>query len=199
MTLIEMLMAIIIFTLGIAGFSLLFLKIWGINSFVLEEGQSINITTQSLNEIIKDLRKVRQGENSHYAIQSGNNFDLVVYLDEDNDAIVERVHYFLDQAQNQLKKGVTKPSGSPMLYPAEDEEIRVIANNIVNSQNQPIFYYYNKFYPIDSINNPLSVPIIPTDVRLIKIHLFLNIKPQSAPENINIESFVELRNLNENQ
>jgi hypothetical protein len=45
------------------------------------------------------------------------------------------------------------------------------------------------------VNNPLDTPINVEDARLIRVHLFVNIDPVRAPNNINIESFADLRNL----
>jgi hypothetical protein len=70
-----------------------------------------------------------------------------------------------------------------------------MANFIVNENNNPVFFYYNKNYPGDTVNNPLATPIGVGDVRLIRVHLLVNIDPVHAPNNINIESFADLRNL----
>lgn len=198
LTLVELIVAISIFTLGIAGFTMLFAKTWKANSFVLEEGQASSGASNSLDNMVKSLRKVKQADNGNFDIKSASDFDLVVYLDDDEDGTTEKVHYFLDQTSQQLKKGVSKPSGSPLTYPANDQTITTLADYIVNTSSQPVFLYYNEHYPVDMTGNPLSMPIVLPDVRLIQIHLWVNIKPESAPDNINLQSFVELRNLNEN-
>lgn len=199
MTIIELLVALSIFILGVAGFSLLFSKTWQQNSYILETGQTSMTASNTLSKMIKDLRQVKQSDNGHFGIKSADDFDLTVYLDDDNDGITEQVHYFLDLTNQQLKKGISKPSGSPLVYPATDQNVQVLANHMVNTSSQPIFSYYNENYPGDIVNNPLSIPITLPDVRLIQIHLWINIKPNSAPDNLNLQSFVELRNLNENQ
>ena len=70
-----------------------------------------------------------------------------------------------------------------------------MANYVVNERDNPIFYYYNGNYPGDTVNNPLATPTSPGAIRLIRVHLYVNINPIHAPDNINIESFVTLRNL----
>ena len=84
-----------------------------------------------------------------------------------------------------------------MTYPGIDESVKIIANDIVNSPSDPVFFYYNKNYPGDLSNNPLATPISVVDVRLIKIHLMINIDPRRAPNNVNLESFAQLRNIND--
>jgi len=85
----------------------------------------------------------------------------------------------------------------PKTYPSGDQEVTVIAGHIVNATNEPIFYYYNRDYPGDVVNNPLDTPAAVSDVRLLKIHLKINIDPNRAPDNVEMQSFVELRNLND--
>ena len=195
MTLVDVIVSIGIFTLGVAGFSMLFVKSWKVNSFIVEEGNSIKIASQALNGVIKEIRKTRQADNGEYMIKSAEDFDLVVYTNDDSDPQTERVHYYLENEK--LKKGVSDPTGSPAVYPANDETVSVIADYVTNTPEQPIFYYYNKNYPGDTINNPLSTPANIGDIKLIKVLLWINIKPETAPDNVRMESFVNIRNLNE--
>lgn len=199
LTLIDTIISISIFSIGIAGFTMLFAHAWKTNSFIIEEGEASRGGSMALNKVITDLRKIRQAENGDYPIKSGDNFNLVVYLDDDNDDVAEKVHYFLEDGQ--LKKGVTEPNaGTPPTYPNGDQTVSVIANYVTNTSEQPLFYYYNEDYPGDTVNNPLNIsPTLPIgDIRLVRIHLWINIKPLTAPDNVNFESFVDLRNLNEN-
>jgi hypothetical protein len=196
LTLVELMVAVSIMLMAMQGFTMLFLKSWDTNKFVLEEGMASLAASRGTDKIITTLRSVRQADNGDYPVESGSDFDLKVYLDIDNDGITERVHYFLDLATDQLKVGITKPTGStPVSYPAADGSVSVMANFIVNENNNPVFFYYNKNYPGDTVNNPLATPIGVGDVRLIRVHLLVNIDPVHAPNNINIESFADLRNL----
>jgi len=195
LTLIDVLISIGIFSLGVGGFSILFARIWRINSFVIEEGESVRIASMAINKVVSELRKTRQADNGAYMIKSADDFDLVVYMNDDDDSDTERVHYFLENEQ--LKKGVTKPTGMPPTYPSGDQSVSVMANYVTNTPADPIFYYYNENYPGDVINNPLSTPASIGDIKLMKIFLWINIKPEIAPDNVKFESFVNLRNLNE--
>jgi len=199
MSLVEMIVAIAIFSIGIAGFTTLFVNSWRSNSFIVEEGQTNQIATQAVDSIVKNLRKIRQSDSGDYPVKSGDGFNLTIYVDDDNDGFTERVHYFLNGQV--LEKGVTKPTAaSPPTYPTGDQTITTVANYVTNTGSQPIFYYYNKNYPGDTVNNPLTTsPSLAVDqVKLVKIQLWVNIKPDTAPDNVNFESFVDLRNLNEN-
>lgn len=196
MTLVEVLVAIAIMLIAMEGFTLLFVKSWSANKFILEEGLASAAASRATNKIITQLRSVRQADNGDFPVESGSDFDLKVYIDIDDDGVTERVHYFLDLATDQLKVGVTNPVGTtPITYPESDDTVSILTNYVVNENANPVFYYYNKNYPGDTVNNPLAIPINIEDVRLIRVHLMVNIDPIRAPNNINIESFADLRNL----
>lgn len=196
MTIVELLVAISIMLIGMEGFALLLLKSLGTNKFIIEEGVSSAAVSRATNKIITALRSVRQADNGDFPVESGSDFDLKVYVDIDDDGATERVHYFLDLANDQLKMGVANPLGTtPVTYPAGDDTVSVLANYIVNENTDPVFYYYNENYPGDVVNNPLATPVDVASVRLIRVHLLINIDPVRAPDNVNIESFADLRNL----
>ncbi len=197
LTLVELLVAIAVMLIAMQGFTYLFVRAWDTNKFILEEGLASAAASRATNAIIVELRGIRQADNGAYPIKSGDGFDLQVYEDIDNDGVVERLHYYLDAPHDQLKVGITNPNTAttPISYPANDQETRVLTNYVVNESNQPVFRYYNKNYPGDTANNPLPTPVSPGNVQLIRIHLLVNIDPVHAPNNINIESFVDLRNL----
>jgi type II secretory pathway pseudopilin PulG len=197
MTLVETLVAVMIFILGIGGFTMLASKSWRMNSFVIESGNATSKATRALTATIKSLRKIKQADDGSYPIKEVGPNSLTVYLDDDNDKITERVHYYYESSTQTFKKGVTKPSSNPVTYQSSDQTVTVVTNYVVNTTSQPVFQYYNNNYPADTTNNPLVNPV-PANIRLVKLRLWVNIKPLTAPENINLESFAEFRNLNEN-
>lgn len=194
-TLIETMVAISIFSLGMVGIAYLFSWLWHSNQFVLEEGETARLVSRATDRLVSEIRKARQGDDGSYPLKSGSDFDLVFYADTDSDGVTERVHYYYED--NQLKEGITEPSGNPASYPDDDQSVSTVASYIVNTTSEPAFYYYGKDYSGSSSDSPLSTPVSPGDVRLVRIHLYANINPNRAPDNINIESFAELRNLNE--
>lgn len=194
-TLMETMVAIFIFGIGMAGFTYFFSWLWRNNQFVIEEGETARLVSRATDKLVSEIRKARQGDDGSYPIRSGDDFDLVFYSDIDSDGITERVHYYYEN--NQLKEGLAEPSGSPAAYPSSDGSVSTIASYIVNTSSEPVFYYYDKSYAGNSSSQPLPTPIDPGDVKLIRVQLYANINPNRAPDNINIESFAELRNLNE--
>ena len=196
MTLVEVMIAITIMLIGMEGFSLLLIKTWQNNSYTLEMGQSSMAVSQGVNKMVNHIRGVRQSDSGSYPVVSAANNDFVVYGDYDKDDVTERLHFY--KSDQNILMGVTSPTAAmPKTYPSGDQETITIASKIVNTDSEPIFYYYNKDYPGDVAHNPMTTPASVADIRLIKIHLKINIDPNRAPDNIELQSFVEMRNLND--
>jgi prepilin-type N-terminal cleavage/methylation domain-containing protein len=196
MSLVEMMIAITVVSIATIGFTELFVFSWHQNAYTIEMGQTSMSVSQGMNRMVQYLREVRQGDDGSYPVVSANNNDLVVFGDYDRDGITERMHFYKNGED--ILMGVRKPSsGMPKTYAAGDSSTVVIASHIVNDNVTPIFAYYNSSYPEDSINNPIPTPANAPNVRLVRIDLHMNIDPNRPPDNIQIKSFVEMRNLND--
>jgi prepilin-type N-terminal cleavage/methylation domain-containing protein len=197
MSLIEVIVAIGIFSLGIAGFSTLFVKSWQTNAYIYETGQDSFIASRSVSLVVEDLRRAKQAENGDYLIKSASNFDLIVFIDVDNDNEAEKVHYFLDQNTDELKRGISQPSSSnPPSYSSGDDSIEVLASHIVNNSDNPLFSYFSNNYISDQ--TPFDVPVASGElinIRLVKVKLLVDIRPYHSPDYVTIESFAKLRNI----
>lgn len=196
LTLVETVVAIAIFAIGMEGFSLLFYHAWKNNAYTLEMGESSLVVSQGMNKLINYIRGARQADNGDYPVKSAADNDLVLYGDYDRDDVTERLHFYKNNQT--IFMGVTDPTATmPKTYPDEDQEIITIASRIVNTDAEPIFYYYDKNYAGGTAQLPLAMPVNIANARLLKIHLKINIDPNRAPDNIEMQSFVEMRNLNE--
>jgi prepilin-type N-terminal cleavage/methylation domain-containing protein len=196
MSLIEMIIAIAIFSIGMLGFTQLFLRSWKQNAYIMEMGQTSMAVSQGVNDIVQYLRKVRQGDDGSYPVVSANDNDLVVFCDYDRDNITERLHFY--RSGENILMGIRKPTASlPKTYASGDAETKTIVSHIVNDAGNPIFAYYDSSYPEDSVNNPIHTPATAPNVRLVQIDLHMNIDPNRPPDNVQIQSFVEIRNLND--
>lgn len=197
MTVVEMLIAMFVFVLIMVGSVFLLRQINKRYGFAIEQGVSVNQIQHSLKTMIEEVRKGRVADSGAYAIQSADKFDFVFFADIDNDDATERTHYYLQNGS--VKKGVTKSSGTPPAYPSGDQNTVTIANYVQNTSNQPLFYYYNSNYPADQTNNPLATPVTQVNaIRLVKVDIYYNLDPYRSPDNIRLESYVEMRNLKDN-
>ena len=194
MTFTELIVAISILSIGMAGFTMLFISSWKSNSFIIEEGMAAAQASNSVRKISKELREIRQAENGDFMIKAAGENELVVYLDESKDGFVDRVRYYVDEDEDIFIKSVAEASGDPLNYPEnyDGDEERIIARFVMNGAlTEPVFKYY------DNENELLSSSPTLTDIRLIEVNLWINIKPETAPDNVRIGTSVELRNLDE--
>ena len=89
---------------------------------------------------------------------------------------------------HQFKKGVINPTSDPISYLDENEEVSIISSYIRNTP--PIFEYYDV-----SGNLITEYPARLSDTKLMKLHLVVNVNPDRAPDDMEIESYIQLRNL----
>jgi hypothetical protein len=196
MTLVETIVAITLFMLGIQATILIFSRSWQSRSYSLEMGKASFMVSRSVSDVVQYLRRARQSDAGAFPLVSANDNDIVFYSDYDKDVTTERVHIYLSDGI--IYMGIREPSATlPRTYASGDASTVQLAQHIVNTASDPVFSYYNKDYPGDVINNPVDVPADVSQIRLVKIFLKINIDPNKAPENINQESFVEIRNLND--
>lgn len=197
MSFVEMIVAIGIFSLCLAGFSVFIIKIWKANAYIYETGQDTYIASRCVNLITDDMRKTAQAENGDYSLKLASDFDLTAFIDIDDDGKTEKVHYFLDQDTDELKKGVSEPSGSnPPAYSDGDDSVETLASHVVNESDDPAFSYFGRDYLSDQ--TPFEVPVSSAEIvsiRLVKVKLLVDIRPYHSPDHVVIESFAQLRNL----
>ena len=89
-----------------------------------------------------------------------------------------------------LRKGVIEPSGYPISYPADQEKISILSRYIRNQL--PVFRYF------DEQGQELPPPARLEDPKLIRTNLVINVNPKRPPQNFELESNVQIRNLKTN-
>ncbi len=194
MTLAEVIIACSIMTILMGIISVMIIRSFTVNKYTIEQGLNTSALQSSLRNFSRHLREARQSDAGGYLIEYADDFEVYYFADIDNDAVTERVHYFLENYQ--LKVGSSNPSGFPLAYPSEDEEVKILGNGIVNNATQPLFYYYNQNYPIDTTNNPLTTPASPDEIGMIQIDLYVNIDTNHVPDSMRMGTFVRPRNIN---
>lgn len=194
-SLIETIVSLSIFSLALAILYTFFVQGFRFEAFATEQQLQIESARRSLRTMVKELREASAGDDGGYILQRADDFDIIFYSDIDSDLASERVRYFLDGTT--FKKGVIEPVGDPPAYPEVNEQYSVLSE-FVRNETQPIFTYYNGNYPGDLINNPLPTPTRLTATKLLHIYLKINVHPDRAPEDTEITSEVQIRNLKNN-
>ncbi len=194
-TLIEMMVSIsllMIIGVAIAGLQYIITN----NQLVVTNGTvKVEYANGILSNMEREIRLIKNGDNGAYAIESASSLSFVFYADIDADGKTEKVRYFLNGTN--LTKGVIKPSGSPITYPNENENLQLLTDSIQNG-TLPIFSFYNGSWPTDTTNNPLKDPTNVTNIRMIKIYLRVNSKPNDPNHDYILDSSVVMRNLKDN-
>lgn len=190
MTLVELLIAVVILGVVMVIAPLMFFRILESQRFSLEEGEASATASRAVKSVAKVIWKARQADNGAFPIAAASANSFTFYSNVDADAATERVHIYLEDET--LKMGVRNPStDNPPTYANGDETVTDLVEHVVNASGEPVFEYYG------SPNEVLSAPVSTGYVRMVNIHLYINIDPSKAPDNINIEEIVSLRNLNE--
>lgn len=193
MSLVEMIIGIAIVVLLLGMISLFLINAFYLNRYSYEQGLNVAALQNSLRSMSTSLREAKQSDSGEYMVITAEDFEVVFFANIDDDDPTERVHYYLESEQ--LKMGITEPSGFPSAYPSADGETRIVGNGIVNTASQPLFYYYNQQYPVDTANNPLSTPASPSNIGMIKVSVYANVDPEHSPDASHIETTVRPRNI----
>ena len=94
----------------------------------------------------------------------------------------------LSGLSHELRKGVIEATGSPAVYPLDQEKITILTSYVRN--NPPIFEYFGR-----EGNKIEDYPAKVLDTKLMKIFLVINVDPNRPPQNFELETWVKLRNL----
>lgn len=93
----------------------------------------------------------------------------------------------------EFKKGVIKPvigPGGQISYPSDQEQITILTSYVRNTP--PIFEYFDK-----NGNRIEEYPARLVDTKLMRVYLVINVEPNRPPQDFELESYVQLRNLKE--
>lgn len=167
--------------------------IWRQNSFLSNSIQAEQDARIALKRLVAELRQAAPSDTGAFAIALADKDKLTFYSDIDGDGLHERLRYFL--SGNILRRGVLKPTGSPLSYVDANEQLGNAVINLVNA-NSLIFNYYDKNYA--GTSTALTLPINLPNVRLVKILLSIEADPNRAPVTTTYESQVAIRSLKDN-
>jgi prepilin-type N-terminal cleavage/methylation domain-containing protein len=197
-TLIEILVALGIFT-GLAVLLSNFQKdIFINNTFVQNSLVAESEARGALKRAIAELRAASPSNNGLYPVAVADKNTLTFFSDIDKDGLRERVRYFVatSTTSSSLRRGVTKPTGSPYVYLDANESLSVAVHDIVNPTSTPVFAFYDDTY--DGTSSPLVWPVNVSDIRLVKMTIMIDLNPVRSPTVMTFTSQVTIRNLKDN-
>ena len=194
-TLLEVIIAIFIFTAVVVVGAVISLYYFRNYSFSFEEYRALAQTQTSLTGMVREIREARLGDNGAWPLVETNDTSFTFYSDVTGDGRSDRVRYFISGTD--LMKGVIVPSAVPVSYPPGNETLRIIAQNL-DIGATPVFTYYNGDWPDDQVNNPIPSALRLLNTRLVKLYLRININPSGGSEPYEMTTSVQIRTLKDN-
>jgi prepilin-type N-terminal cleavage/methylation domain-containing protein len=95
---------------------------------------------------------------------------------------------------NELRRGVTDPSGNPVSYPTDQERSEVITSYVRNQLPvDDIFSYYDKNNNLIT-SDPSSIL---HNTKMVRLYMIVNVNLNRAPDDYKLEQYVQIRNLKE--
>lgn len=191
-SLVEMMFFVLIFVFILAATYNLFYfsqKTWSKTSQDSEVRQNARF---AMDKSVKEIRQAQSPSESDYGVYLADQFEFQFYSDINSDLGPERIHYYLNN--NEFIRGELNPSTQeePWEY-GGTEGTEAIAKYIRNAGSDYVFRYY------DSDGNELTnLPLDSVDkkkIRRVKITLLVDKEPDKLPDQLEVESEVQLRNL----
>ncbi|OIO48068.1 MAG: hypothetical protein AUJ32_01405 [Parcubacteria group bacterium CG1_02_40_82] len=195
-SIIEAIVLIFVFAMAMTVLTAFLINTYRAYSFNFQQVAAINEGRRSIETMVKEIREATFGDDGSYPIVEAGDDHFIFFSDIDQDAAVERVRYFLDGAD--FKKGIVKPTGDPPQYVLSNETISVLSAYVRNSSSTPVFRYYNGDWPQDTVNNPLPTLTRLSDTKLMHVFLKINVDPSRPPDDFDLESDTQIRNLKTN-
>ncbi len=112
-TLIEMIVAIFVFSMVSGALFLAIVMIYRTEGYSTDQAIAVNEARRGVDIMAEEIRKARYGEDGSYPIEMGAGKEFIFYSDIDNDGDAERVRYFLAtvNAGAETKNCVTTATG----------------------------------------------------------------------------------------
>lgn len=190
-TIVEVLFGVSIFVLIMVLIALFARNTWNYNTFLSGGLANVDNMRLALKTISAEIRTASTAETGAYVISQATDTSFAFYSDIDSDGLTEKVRYYLEAGK--LKKGVIKPSGSPLTYNSANETISVLISGVTSPTT---WSYYDANY--DGTSAPLSSPVNVSQVRLVKITVTIDQDPNKAPTTHSFSTQVSIRNLKDN-
>jgi hypothetical protein len=193
-TMLEMLVVIGLFILFVGAITAL--MIWGNHGkdVVFEQLSKQNDGRNATQNFLNDLRRASYSSIGAYPIEKADANEIIFYSNVDTDSWKERVRYFISGTT--LRRGLIKPSGTPLSYNSADEAATDVAHDLNNTTT--VFYYYDQNYDSSSNTSSMDFPVDITKIRMVGIKLWLDLRPNVSPAPLYIEGKTEIRNLKTN-
>ena len=192
-TLIEMVVVMVTLAMIGAAVAAFQRNIVTFNAIIQDDLNGQQELRTGVKNMLFEIRSTAPSSTGTYALDTVASSTLIFYSDLNGDGLRERVRYFL--SGKTLKRGVVKPTGSPLTYNLGTETTSDVVHNLVLSATD-VFSYYDSSY--SGTTAPLTQPVNVLQVRLVRIIMTVDRDPKRAPGPLTITAEATLRNLKDN-
>ena len=192
MTLVEMLIAIGIYTVLMLAITNSITTFYQYNAYALEQSNEVENARRGVTQWNRDVKEMTTAEDGTWPMAISGEHRLGYYSDTDRDDSVEYVEYIL--ASTTLRKFTYNPSGSPATYDLTTPDSEEILSEYVQNRNHATstFFYYDN----NGVQLASTSPII--NIRYIQMQVIVNIDPDRNPGEFMLRSSLAPRNLKDN-
>lgn len=194
-TIVEAIIVVGILSLLVPQVAYLLVSVFSGSSQQYQSLDNIDTARIISSRFVNEIRSAVQGVDGSSAVSLAEENEIIFYSPwGSTDSSIRKIRYFL--LDNELFKGITTPSGSPLNYNPEQENITKVQSDI-SLGDEALFYYYNGEYA--GQENPLIQPVNINDIKFVRINLMVlkqTIKDSESKFIINTGS--SIRSLKEN-
>lgn len=194
-TLIEMLIAIAIAGIIMAGSAGLFKAIFSTGTQKPMALTTIDQARKTVFNFTNELRNSNTGSTGAYPINLANDSEIIFFSSYGaSSGLINRIRYYVSNGA--LYKGTVVPTGNPLTYNAGSETSKLVQSALATT-TPTIFYYYDGSY--GGTTTPLTQPVNVNKIKYVKISLNLLKKDEkNATTTFSISAGTTLRNLKTN-
>lgn len=157
------------------------------NSYAIEQATATVSAQSGLEQIMRTIREGAYSSQGAFPIVSIDEHDFVFYADIDDDALIERVHYYIDGTD--LMRGTLEAAGNPPDY-VGSEAMSVVARHVRNVEQEITTFHY-----FDELGNEITNYDNWTAVRFVQVALAVNVTAEALPNQFTLISSAAIRNL----
>lgn len=196
-TLIEALVALGIFSLLILAVGWIFITALRSNAIIWDQLGGQSDARRVLREVTDTARRAEISSLGAFPVEKADPYEFIFYANINTDFFRERVRFFVDQPNNILWKGITKPIDNPLRYPTSTEILTVVARDVVNDDLAiPLFTYFDEFYSGSS--TAMAQPVSTTLVHVVNVDVEIDRDASAPPAPLRAASAVAIRSLKTN-
>jgi hypothetical protein len=161
-------------------------------TFINQELQNQQGLSLVFDTFVTEVRSMGPSSIGSYPIEAVSSTSITFFSDIDEDGTFERVRYSITSST--FEKAVIEPTGSPLQYATSSETSRVLITNVLAASSS--FSYFDSTYTGEE--SPLGFPVNIPAVRVVRVDIYADISPSTAPQPSFFTNTITIRNLRSN-